>query len=180
MTTSPLEALLELCRRDRRYKLPAYVFLSEAMDYAHRVLGLGAEEPSEPLPPQAAQAQAGAPQAGAAPKPAKEAKKKPDKGPGSKSQKEELEHEAGRHVTGRQLCEAIRLYALEQFGYLAKAVLNHWGIERTGDFGEMVYNLIALGQMRKTKDDRREDFDNVFDFDQGFRGSFRINPPKGD
>ena len=49
-------------------------------------------------------------------------------------------------------------------GYLAKHVLNHWGVRSTGDFGEIVFNLIEIGQMRKTPDDRREDFDDVFDF----------------
>ena len=31
-----------------------------------------------------------------------------------------------RHLTGQQLCEAIRLFALNQFGYMAKVVLNNW------------------------------------------------------
>lgn len=81
-----------------------------------------------------------------------------------------------RHVTGQQLCESMRRYAHQQYGYLAKQVLNHWGITRTSDFGEIVFNLIEIGQMRKTPDDRREDFDEVFDFDEGFRHSFQIQP----
>jgi uncharacterized repeat protein (TIGR04138 family) len=69
----------------------------------------------------------------------------------------------------------MRRYAHQQYGYLAKQVLNHWGITSTGDFGEIVFNLIEIGQMRKTSDDRREDFDEVFDFDEGFRHSFQIS-----
>ncbi len=84
------------------------------------------------------------------------------------------EEEPERHVSGQQLCEAMRRYAHEQYGYLAKQVLNHWGITRTGDFGEIVFNLIEIGQMKKTNDDRREDFDEVFDFDEGFQHSFQI------
>jgi uncharacterized repeat protein (TIGR04138 family) len=83
---------------------------------------------------------------------------------------DELEEE--HHVTGQQLCEAIRLYAVQQYGLLAKRVLNHWGIHATGDFGEIVFNLIDIGQMRKTDTDRREDFDDVFDFDAGLRDAF--------
>jgi uncharacterized repeat protein (TIGR04138 family) len=30
--------------------------------------------------------------------------------------------------------------------------------------------------MRKTPDDRREDFDHVFDFDEAFQHSFQIMP----
>jgi uncharacterized repeat protein (TIGR04138 family) len=53
-------------------------------------------------------------------------------------------------------------------------VLNSWGVTNTGDFGEIVFNLINIGQMRKTTEDRREDFDNVFDFDTDLQGSFKI------
>ncbi len=84
--------------------------------------------------------------------------------------------EVERHVSGRDLCEAIRQYALRQFGYMAKPVLNSWGVHTTGDFGEIVFNLIRIGQMRKTAEDRREDFDDVFDFDTAFVEGFRITP----
>ena len=82
------------------------------------------------------------------------------------------EDEPERHVTGQQLCEAIRRYAVQQYGLMAKNVLNEWGVRSTGDFGEIVFNLIDIGQMRKTENDRREDFDNVFDFDDGLRDAF--------
>ena len=88
---------------------------------------------------------------------------------------EDADDQPERHVTGQQLCEAMRRYAHQQYGYLAKKVLNHWGITSTGDFGEIVFNLIEIGQMRKTPDDRREDFDDVFDFDEGFQHSFQIS-----
>lgn len=83
--------------------------------------------------------------------------------------------EPERHVTGQQLCEAMRRFAHEQYGRLAKQVLNHWGIHSTGDFGEIVFSLIKVGQMRKTDDDRREDFDDVFDFDEAFEHGFQIS-----
>lgn len=90
--------------------------------------------------------------------------------------KEEREDdEPQRHVSGQELCEAMRLYAHQQYGYMAKSVLNHWGIESTGDFGEIVFNLIEIEQMRKTPHDSREDFENVFDFEEGFQHSFRIS-----
>ena len=90
------------------------------------------------------------------------------------------EEEAGpqHHVTGQELCEAIRQFALEQYGYMAKLVLRRWGLHTTGDFGEIVFNLIRIGRMRKTPNDRREDFDDVFDFDTAFRQEFRIVMPK--
>ena len=81
-----------------------------------------------------------------------------------------------RHISGQELCESIRLFALEQFGYMAKSVLNSWGIRQTGDFGEIVFNLIRIGQMRKTKHDCRKDFEDVYDFHEAFRRDFKITP----
>jgi len=79
-----------------------------------------------------------------------------------------------QHVSGQDLCHAIRQFALDQYGYMAKTVLNSWGIRETGDFGEIVYNLIEIGQMRKTADDRREDFDDVYDFETALVKQFQI------
>lgn len=91
---------------------------------------------------------------------------------------EQEEEAPERHISGQELCEAIRLFALEQFGYMARPVLNSWGIHGTGDFGEIVFNLIRIGQMRKTKHDRREDFENVYDFEVAFRHEFKISQPE--
>ena len=85
---------------------------------------------------------------------------------------------AERHVTGQELCEAIRLYALHQYGFMAKTVLNSWGLHNTGDFGEVVFNLIRIGKMKKTPTDTRVDFNDLYDFDAAFRGDFRITPPE--
>lgn len=82
------------------------------------------------------------------------------------------------HVSGQQLCEAIRQYALRQYGLMAKTVLNSWGVFRTGDFGELVFNLIRIGHMRKTNEDRREDFDEAYDFETAFEQEFRITLPE--
>lgn len=81
--------------------------------------------------------------------------------------------EPQKHVTAQELCEAARLYALDRYGLMAKAVLNSWGIRSTSDFGEIVFRLIQCGRMRKTREDRREDFDNVYDFDEAFQVDLR-------
>ena len=99
--------------------------------------------------------------------------------PSAKTAEEEGEPEpAERHVSGQELCEAIRRFALEEYGYMAKAVLGSWGIHATHDFGEIVFNLIRIGQMRKTARDCREDFDDVYDFDTAFCQEFKITPPE--
>jgi uncharacterized repeat protein (TIGR04138 family) len=91
--------------------------------------------------------------------------------------KGEEEEQVERHLTGQQLCEAIRQYALEQYGLMAEVVLKNWGVTSTSDFGEIVFNLIRIGQMRKTPNDKREDFDDVYDFTKQFRHDFRITLP---
>ena len=79
---------------------------------------------------------------------------------------------SGQHITGQQLCEACRLYGLQQYGYLTCMVLSSWGVRSTSDFGEIVYNLIRIEQMRKSETDRREDFDDVYSFDSAFQPHF--------
>ena len=83
--------------------------------------------------------------------------------------------ERERHLTGPQLCEAVRIYALGQYGYMARAVLKSWGLESTGNIGDIVYNLIEIGWMKKSATDRREDFDNVYDFAEVFENDFEIS-----
>lgn len=80
-----------------------------------------------------------------------------------------------RHVTGQQLCEGIRQFAINQFGYMAKVVLKNWGIEKTSCFGDIVYNMIDVGIMRKSEEDRRDHFDDVYRFDDVFQKEFEIN-----
>jgi uncharacterized repeat protein (TIGR04138 family) len=83
-----------------------------------------------------------------------------------------------RHVTGQDLCHAMRQLAHEQYGMLAKLVLNSWGIHTTSDFGEIVYNLIKIGEMSKSRDDRRADFDDVYDFEQALTHDYVITKPR--
>jgi uncharacterized repeat protein (TIGR04138 family) len=72
------------------------------------------------------------------------------------------------HVTGQELVEGIRDYALQQFGPMTYHVLTQWGITRCGDFGEMVYQLIGHGVFSKTDADRKEDFAELYDFETAF------------
>ncbi len=144
--TDPSHPIIKLLKKDRRYKFDAYVFVFEALNFAHESLGLGQSRAEEE---ETAELRSSS-------------EKKPDE----------------RHLTGQELCEAIRLYASEQYGFMAKCVLNSWGVTTTGDFGEIVFNLIAIKQMKKTKRDRREDFDNVFDFEEGLVHEFKITHPQ--
>lgn len=91
---------------------------------------------------------------------------------GVASSSDDDQAEKERHLTGQELCEASRRYAIEEYGLMAKVVLNNWGIYSTSDFGELVYNLIRVDMMRKSPSDQREDFNDVFDFDKAFLEDF--------
>ncbi len=73
-----------------------------------------------------------------------------------------------QHVSGQQLCEALRELAIGEFGPLARLVLSQWGIHATRDFGEMVFLMIRLGLMGQQESDRVEDFDDVYEFREAF------------
>jgi uncharacterized repeat protein (TIGR04138 family) len=77
-----------------------------------------------------------------------------------------------RHVSGQELLAGIRAYALEQFGPMAKLVLEEWGVCCCEDCGELVFNLIGKGWLAKTKSDTRADFQNGYDFEEAFRKPF--------
>jgi len=136
--------ILQLVREDDRYRPDAYQFVREALAYGQQSLGLGTEAESEDE----------------------------DSEPGFVDDPDD--YRLDRHVTGQELCQAIRRYAVEQYGMMAKVVLNSWGVFTTGDFGEIVYNLIRVGRMRKSKTDSRADFNNVYDFDEAFEHNFVI------
>jgi len=85
-----------------------------------------------------------------------------------------------RHVTGQELLEGIRQFALQQFGPMAATVFEEWGVRRCEDFGEIVFNMVEIGLLAKTEKDCRADFQNGYDFTEAFHKPFwpqsRLNP----
>ena len=84
-----------------------------------------------------------------------------------------------RHVTGRELTDGMRQYALETCGPMARLLLNDWGIHATEDFGEIVFNLVENNLLAKTKNDSREDFAGGFDFKEAFTAPFQPLAKRG-
>jgi uncharacterized repeat protein (TIGR04138 family) len=77
-----------------------------------------------------------------------------------------------RHVSGEELLEGIRVYALDQFGPMVPTVFEEWGIHACADFGEIVFNMVEIGLLAKTEQDSRDDFKNGYTFDDAFRKPF--------
>ena len=73
-----------------------------------------------------------------------------------------------RHVSGPELLDGVRRYALKEFGPMVTTVFDSWGICACEDIGNMVFNLIGAGVFGKTEEDSIEDFKNVYDFEEAF------------
>ena len=87
-----------------------------------------------------------------------------------------------RHVSGPELLDGVRQYALREFGPMVMTVFDNWGIRSTEDIGHMVFNLINAGIFGKTDEDSIEDFKNIYDFREAFVKPFapekRTEAPK--
>ena len=83
-----------------------------------------------------------------------------------------------RHVTGPELLDGVRQYALKEFGPMVMTVFDSWGIDSCEDVGHMVFNLIGAGIFGKTEQDSIEDFKNVYDFEEAFVRPFAPEKPK--
>lgn len=71
-----------------------------------------------------------------------------------------------RHVSGPELLAGYRDHALEQFGPMAATLMHEWGVRKCQDVGDMVFLLIEEQVFGKQDSDKKEDFSEVFDFEQ--------------
>lgn len=85
-----------------------------------------------------------------------------------KTLQEDGQLKQGHHLTGQQLLEGIRVYAIEQYGPMARSVLENWGVKACSDFGNIVFNLVACRVLGKTDSDSPEDFNDGYDFEAAF------------
>jgi uncharacterized repeat protein (TIGR04138 family) len=83
-----------------------------------------------------------------------------------------------RHVSGPELLDGLRKFALEQFGPMSKTVLQHWGVKQCEDFGDIVFNMVETGLLGKTEQDSRDDFKGGYDFDEAFVRPFEPAKPR--
>jgi uncharacterized repeat protein (TIGR04138 family) len=83
-----------------------------------------------------------------------------------------------RHVSGPELLDGVRQYALKEFGPMVMTVFDSWGIRSCEDVGHMVFNLIGAGVFGKTEQDSIEDFKNVYDFEEAFVKPFAPEKPE--
>ncbi len=77
-----------------------------------------------------------------------------------------------RHVSGQELLEGIRDYAVHQYGPMALTILEEWGVRSCEDFGEIVFNMVEGNLLAKTEKDSRDDFKGGYGFVEAFRKPF--------
>ena len=78
----------------------------------------------------------------------------------------------GSHITGQEMLEEIREYAQGIYGPMTVTVFEAWGVTSCEDFGQMVFLMIENNLLRKTDQDRPEDFKNGYSFEEAFRKPF--------
>jgi uncharacterized repeat protein (TIGR04138 family) len=86
--------------------------------------------------------------------------------------KQEEPERTERHISGGQLLEGIRELAVEQFGPLTLDVLHEWGVRRTEDFGNIVFNLVNAALLGANDEDSPADFAGGYDFNEVFLKPF--------
>jgi uncharacterized repeat protein (TIGR04138 family) len=77
-----------------------------------------------------------------------------------------------RHISGEELAHGVRKLAIARYGPMARTVLEHWGIHSTDDLGDMVFAMVDCGVLIKRDEDRREDFEGIFDFGEVFERDY--------
>jgi len=77
-----------------------------------------------------------------------------------------------RHVSGPELLAGYRDFALEEYGPMASTLMSEWGIRKCQDVGDMVFHLIEEQVFGKQDSDRKEDFSEVFDFEDSLVSPF--------
>ena len=82
------------------------------------------------------------------------------------------------HVSGTELLNGIRDYALDRFGPMTMTLMEHWNISKCRDFGDIVFNLVDHGILGRTENDSLEDFEGGYNFKEAFEYPFHPKDQK--
>ncbi|MBL4701254.1 MAG: hypothetical protein JKX85_08340 [Phycisphaeraceae bacterium] len=128
-----------------RYPVDAFIFIQRGLDHTVRNIHGQTPEAQTQAPTQAS--------------------------PGTPKDEESL----SRHISGQQLCEGLRKFAVQQYGLMARTVLRRFKIYHTEDFGHLVFAMVNAGLMRKTDEDTLADFTAVYDFSEAFGTELQLS-----
>ena len=91
-----------------------------------------------------------------------------------RSEGEEGDPDADRHVSGAELLRGVCDLAVRDFGMMAPVVFRQWGVRTTDDVGAMVFNLIKVERLSKSDRDAPEDFRDLFDLHRALADGFAL------
>lgn len=171
MPQQPVKPIEEIVREVGRYPLEAFVFVQEC-------IGIAAEHVHGPMTAEQAAVARWMTQHEIS---HDELNRRCDAGDLPPDIAQSIERVGGidkmnRHVTGQQLCWAIRDLALQRWGMMARSVLARWNVTSTEDIGQIVFALVENDWLQKQPEDSIDDFQNVFRFEEQFDGSYQIEP----
>ncbi len=193
--TEPNQRIIQIVRNDPRYPIEAYEFILAVLELAEQRKSRLKRQASKGQSPQTDSSQPGkdfTPRPIESPRNAKENiiqdtpnntnnNSNESQTPCNYLQSEGLDQRspsanlyAKTHVTGQEIVLQACQYANAEFGYLAKTVFHQWGIRRTDDLGEIVFNLIEAELLTKNDTDSRADFQNVLDLDRSLTEGYTI------
>ena len=77
-----------------------------------------------------------------------------------------------QHITGQELLEGIKHYALDHYGPMAFELFKTWGVINCKDFGNIVFNLVDCQVLGKNESDSPKDFEKGYNFKMAFQDPF--------
>ena len=87
--------------------------------------------------------------------------------------------DADEHVSVSDFMRGMCTLAAREFGLMAPTVFRMWGVYRTDDFGEIVFNLVGAGLMDPNAAEDRDAFHELFDLQDGLVGGYQIEAGEG-
>lgn len=85
---------------------------------------------------------------------------------------------ANPHLSAEELYLGFCAALLEEYGPLAKAVTEHWGVFSSADVGAIVYNLIEVGVFGRQESDTRAQFDHLRSLEDALNEPYVPAPKK--
>ena len=77
-----------------------------------------------------------------------------------------------QHISGQELLEGIKHYALDRYGPMAYELFKSWGVNNCKDFGNIVFNLVDCQVLGKNENDSPKDFEKGYNFKKTFQEPF--------
>jgi uncharacterized repeat protein (TIGR04138 family) len=84
-----------------------------------------------------------------------------------------------RHLSGQELLLGVVGLARREFGLMAPTVFREWGVVQSGDVGEIVFQLVGIGQLSARPEDRPEDFAGGPDLMRALSEGLDLGVPAG-